>query len=265
MSQIIQPTFFLSHGGGPWPWLRKEMPYLDGLHDSLVKTAQNLLARPKAILVVSGHWEEDEFTIMSSPRPPMIYDYGGFPEHTYQIQYPASGAPQLAKQVRDLLSKARISSRFSSQRGFDHGVYSLLYPMFPNADVPIIQVSMKRNYSPIEHFNLGVALSSLRREGVLILGSGNIFHNLKVMGSSQIQSEQFDRWIADVVTGQNLNLRNSTILDWETAPYARHCHPREDHLVPLFFAMGAGSDEHGSLVYRESLIGRVAISCYKFG
>ncbi len=261
----IQPTYFLSHGGGPWPWLRKEMPFLDGLHQSLKDVVQSLPEKPKAIVIVSGHWDEDEFTIMSNPKPPMVYDYYGFPEHTYGIKYPAPGSPELASKIKTVLSKNSISSSLNLERGYDHGVYSLLYPMYPDADIPVVQISMKSDFNPSEQFRLGVALSFLRREGVLIIGSGNLFHNLREMQRSQMQSEQFDSWIRKVILSKDLEFRNKEILNWESAPFARYCHPREDHLVPLFVALGAAHQELGSLVFGESLMGRVSVSSFRFG
>lgn len=260
-----QPTFFLSHGGGPWPWLRKEMPFLDGLHQSLKDVVKSLSEKPKAIVIVSGHWEEDEFTIMSNLQPPMVYDYYGFPDHTYKIKYSAPGSPELAQKIKALLNENNISSGLNSERGFDHGVYSLLYPMYPEADIPIVQISMKSNFNPSEHFRLGRALASLRQEGVLIIGSGNLFHNLREMQRSKVQSEQFDSWIRSVVLSQDLEFRNTEILNWENAPFARYCHPREDHLVPLFVALGAAYKEQGSLVFGEPLMSVVSVSSFRFG
>lgn len=260
-----QPTFFLSHGGGPWPWLRKEMPFLDGLHQSLKDVVMSLAEKPRAIVIVSGHWEEDEFTIMSNPQPPMIYDYYGFPEHTYKIKYAAPGSPKLALRIKAVLGENSISTSLNPERGFDHGVYSLLYPMYPDADIPVVQVSMKNDFNPTEHFRLGMALSSLRREGVLIIGSGNLFHNLREMQRSRIQSELFDSWIRKVVLSQDLKFRNEEILNWESAPFARYCHPREDHLVPLFVALGAAHQDFGTLIFGEPLMGRVSVSSFRFG
>ncbi len=265
MKTIIQPTFFLSHGGGPWPWLRNEMSFMDGLHQSLLKVVKSLPEKPKAILIISGHWEEENFKIMSSAKPSMIYDYFGFPDFTYKISYPAPGHPHMAEKIQGLLKENNIASELDPNRGFDHGVYSLLYPMFPEADIPIVQVSMKKTFDSLEHFNLGKALKSLRSEGVLIIGSGNIFHNLRAMRNSKKESAEFDTWIRNVVTDSDLEKRNKNILNWESAPFARFCQPVEDHLVPLFFAMGAASEDKGQLIYGEPLMNIVSVSSYRFG
>lgn len=264
MSKIAQPTFFLSHGGGPWPWLIKDMPFMNGLHGALVKVAKSLSELPQAIVIVSGHWEENKVEIMSSEQPGMIYDYSGFPEHTYKIKYSAPGNPQLAQRIKDLFEVNGIKSNLNNERGYDHGVYSLLYPMFPNADIPIVQVSLRSDFDPKSHVEMGKALKPLREEGVLIIGSGNLFHNMSTMQNCKKESYEFDQWMREVLLSKDINYRTSELIEWEKAPYARFCQPREDHLAPLFVTVGAAGDDLGELVYGEPLFGRVSVSSFKF-
>src|SRR5512139_3286837 len=167
------PTYFLSHGGGPWPYLNGPFrEHYRQLEASLKETARELGGKPRAILVVSGHWEAAEFTVMANPHPGMIYDYSGFPEHTYAVQYSAPGSPELAGRVQGLLAAAGIAARLDETRGFDHGCFAPLAVMYPDADVPVVQLSLKAGYDPQAHLAAGRSLAPLRDEGVLILGSG---------------------------------------------------------------------------------------------
>lgn len=266
---ITLPTYFISHGGGPWPWLQDQQ--LGRAHLHLAASLQALPIEigitPKVILVVSAHWEESEFTVMSSAAPPMIYDYYGFPEHTYQIQYPAPGAPQLAIQVRELLAQAGFPTRSDSSRGFDHGVFAPLYAAYPAANVPILQLSMRSDYDPAAHLAVGRALAPLRNQGVLIIGSGLSYHNLSQMGAqARTPSHQFDEWLTNVVCRSTSDNRNQGLIDWSQAPSARLAHPTADHLVPLFVAAGAAEAEVGERVYHEdAFFGGVAVSSFRFG
>src|SRR5215213_6202147 len=177
------PTFFISHGGGPWPWLDGHFRrQFDRLEASLVEMVASLPAKPRAILMISGHWEEDRFTVMSGERPGMVYDYSGFPKHTYEIRYAAPGSPAVANRVRDLLEVAGLPVALDAERGYDHGTFAPLAVMYPEAEVPVVQLSLKQGYSPREHLALGRALETLREERVLIVGSGLSFHNLRAFG-----------------------------------------------------------------------------------
>ena len=262
------PTYFISHGGGPWPWMKDQTNgAYDRLEASLQQMPRDLGSTPRAVLVISGHWEESDFTVMATARPPMIYDYSGFPEHTYRIQYAAPGSPQTAERVRQLIAAAGLPVRVDSERGFDHGTYSPLAVIYPRADVPILQLSLKRGYDAKEHLALGQALKPLRDEGVLIIGSGLSYHNLRQFGPSAKQaSSAFDQWLDQTLVKVDPDERSARLIAWEAAPSARSAHPREDHLLPLMVAVGAADGDPGTRVYHEdAFMGGVAVSSYRFG
>ncbi|MBN21407.1 MAG: dioxygenase [Bdellovibrionaceae bacterium] len=264
-SKKKQPVFFLSHGGGPWPWLKKEMPYFEKLEQFLIEIPKTLPEVPKAIIVISGHWEEKEFTVMGNPNPPMVYDYFGFPEFTYHIDYPSSGDPDLALKIKKLLNEMGMVAEIDHERGYDHGVYSILYPMYPSANVPVIQISLKSSFDPEEHIQMGKSIASLREEGVLILGSGNSYHNMKMPLDGIEHSNVFDQWLQNSLTIQDEEERKSKIIHWENAPFARKVQPREDHFMPLMVALGAGLSDSTSVVYEDRLLGKFAVSGFRFG
>lgn len=260
------PTFFLSHGGGPWP-------YMDGdyrrahakLEASLQALPATLPEKPKAILMISAHWEEAAFTVTTSPAPGMLYDYGGFPAHTYEVVYPAPGDPVLAERVVQLIEAAGLPAARNAQRGYDHGAFCTLVPMYPDADVPVVQLSLKRGLSPADHLALGRALAPLRDEGVLILGSGFSFHNLRQYGVvGREPSAAFDAWLQTAVP--NAEGRDEQLMAWALAPAARIAHPREEHLLPLMVAAGAAEGDTGSCNYHETeFMGGVTASSFRFG
>ncbi len=262
------PTYFISHGGGPWPWLKAETAGVyDRLEASLRAMAGELGERPRAILAVSGHWEEREFTVMSGEAPPMVYDYSGFPPHTYSIKYPAPGSPEVARRVVELLEQGGVPARTDDARGFDHGVFAPLYVAYPEADVPVVQLSILKNYDPGAHLAAGRALAPLRDEGVLIVGSGLSYHNLRQFGPGAAgASKEFDGWLTEAVCARTAEERNDRLRAWAGAPSARSAHPREDHLVPLFVAAGAAERERAVRVYHEdAFFGGISVSSYRFG
>lgn len=264
----LLPTYFISHGGGPWPAMKNEMPGVyDRLEASLQAMPREIGAAPKAILMVTGHWEEDDFTVQSGASPGMIYDYSGFPEHTYQLRYPAPGSPELAGRVRDLLAAASLKSRSDAARGFDHGTFVPLMVAYPNADVPVVQLSIRRDYDPAAHLEAGRALAPLREEGVLIIGSGLSYHNLRQFGpAARIPSHEFDAWLFATLCESTPAERARRLAHWEQAPSARKAHPREDHLLPLMVATGAAGDEPATRVYHEDdFFDGIAVSSYRFG
>ena len=267
MSSTRLPTYFISHGGGPWPYMEDRRRALHILEDSLKDIPRQIGVVPKAVLVISGHWEAPQFSVMASPHPPMVYDYYGFPEHTYHVKYSAPGSPEVAARVRDLIVAAGMKAQLDPEQGFDHGTFTPLVVMYPEADVPVVQLSLKAGYDPAEHLALGRALAPLRDEGVLIVGSGLSYHNLRQFGPGARQvSKMFDDWLQKTLVGSEPRERVKRLLDWEHAPAARQAHPQEDHLVPLMVAVGAAEDEQAAVVYHEeNLFGGVTASSFRFG
>lgn len=261
------PTYFISHGGGPWPYMPEMTPVMAKLKASLEGIVQELGQRPKAVLVITGHWEEREFAVSSSPSPSMIYDYGGFPAHTYQVKYGAPGSPELAQRVQSLLQAAGIPARLDPDRGFDHGTFAPLAVMYPQAEMPVVQLSLRVDFDPAIHLAVGRAIAPLRDEGVLIVGSGLSYHNLRAFGpQGREASHLFDGWLQEVLTRNAPDERTHQLIRWSEAPAARQAHPREDHLLPLMVAVGAAAAEAGECVYHEDdFFGALAVSNFRFG
>jgi aromatic ring-opening dioxygenase catalytic subunit (LigB family) len=262
-----QPAIFLPHGGGPcffMDWPAGGNPWA-GLGEFLRNLPATLPERPRAILVVSGHWEEPSFAVNTGSNPPLLYDYYGFPEHTYRLSYPAPGAPQLARRVRALLGEAGLQSQEDAARGYDHGVFVPLLLVDPEAAIPVLQVSLQRSLDPALHMAAGKALAPLRDEGVLIVGSGMSYHNMRGFGPGfEKASETFDAWLTGAVTGDDLQRRETALAHWQQAPHARTCHPREEHLLPLMVVAGAGGSDPGRKIF-EGRIPHVTVSAFRFG
>lgn len=261
------PTYFVSHGGGPWPYMKEQLGgKFDKLEASIVDMRRQLGERPRAVLVVSGHWEAPEFTVSASARPPMVYDYSGFPEHTYHVTYAAPGSPELAARTQAMLEAGGLSCRSDAERGFDHGTFSMLQPLYPEADVPVVQLSLKAGYDPVTHIRAGQLLAPLRDEGVLILGSGLSYHNLRQWNPSATEpSRQFDAWLQQTLVRSRGAERLARLAAWTTAPSARAAHPREDHLLPLMVAVGAAEEDAGVCVYHEEdFMGAICVSSFRF-
>lgn len=262
------PTYFLSHGGGPWPWMKDRQGVLyDKLEASIVDIRRQLGERPRAVLMISGHWEGPQFTVSASPRPPMLYDYYGFPAHTYQVQYPAPGSPELAGRVQAMLEAGGLNCQSDEARGFDHGTFTVMAPLYPEADVPVVQLSLRQDFNPATHIACGALLAPLREEGVLIIGSGLSYHNLRRMDpSGALPSHQFDGWLQDALVKASPPARRDLLTDWSGAPSARFAHPREEHLLPLMVAVGAAQDDAGACVYHEDdFYGCLSVSSFRFG
>jgi aromatic ring-opening dioxygenase catalytic subunit (LigB family) len=267
VSSSRMPVVFLPHGGGPWPFVdlrigsKAEQAELATYLRSVARVPS---APPKAVLVVSAHWEEELPTVMTSAHPPMLYDYYGFPPESYEITWPAPGEPALAKRVRDLLRRAGIESAESNERGFDHGTFVPLKLAYPDADVPTVQLSLKRGLDPQEHLALGRALAPLRDEGVFIVGSGMTFHNLRAFGpQSSVAAEEFDGWLRETAS-LDAGERDRRLSDWTSAPSARQAHPREEHLLPLMVVAGAAGADRGKLAYNGKIL-ELRLSAYHFG
>jgi aromatic ring-opening dioxygenase catalytic subunit (LigB family) len=237
-----------------------------GLAEFLKKLPDTLPFQPNAILIISGHWEETEFTVMDGETPGMIYDYGGFPESTYQVHYRAPGSPSVAHQVVTLAAKAGITIKTDSNRGFDHGTFVPLSVAYPGAQIPVVQFSMNKSYSPEAHYQLGKALAPLRNEGILIIGSGSSFHNLRIFGpGARLPSQAFDEWLTETMSSESTERKNR-LLRWAEAPSARLAHPREDHLIPLMVIAGAAEMELATRPYHETeFFGGITMSSFRLG
>jgi len=266
------PTLYIPHGGGPCffmdvpPGLPPHMwdkmaAYLRGLADSLGM-------RPSAVLVISGHWETAPPTVNTGLHPPLLFDYYGFPPHTYQLTYPAPGSPELAARVKTLLEGAGMDCAEDSQRGLDHGVFVPFKLIYPQADMPMVQMSLNRNLDAAAHLEIGRALAPLRDENVLIVGSGMSYHNLRDFYSDDPRAvaaaEQFDEWLADAVTEPDSRARQNKLTAWSGAPGARACHPRPEHFIPLMVAAGAADDDVAKRVFHDRLLGK-PVSGFQFG
>jgi len=260
------PVIFVSHGGGPWPWGEGMREQFAVTEREFARLPSLLPGKPRAVLVISGHWEESEFTLATSAHPSTIYDYSGFPPHTYELKYPAPGAPDLATHVAHLLRAAEIATHVDPSRGFDHGVFVPLYLMYPHADVPILMLSMKSGYDPAEHLRLGEALAPLREEGVLIFGSGLTYHNMRGFGRSEstATAAAFESFLNEAIAAPDAARRNAMLENWAGAPSARLAHPREDHLVPLFVVAGAAGEDVGRRVFADYAM-NVTMASYVFG
>lgn len=260
------PTLFIPHGAGPcffMEWSRGPADQWDRMAAWLKGLVGRLPERPKAILVVSGHWEEEAFTVGSSDHPPLIFDYYGFPEHTYRLVFDAPGAPELARRVKALIADAGLPAREDPLRGYDHGVFVPLKLVTPDGDIPVVQLSLQRDLDPDMHLALGRALAPLRDEGVLILGSGMSWHNMRGFTPAFTdKSEAFDAWLAEALADPEG--REEALRHWEAGPYAREAHPREEHLAPLFVAAGAAEGEPGRVAFRDKVMD-VVVSGFQFG
>jgi aromatic ring-opening dioxygenase catalytic subunit (LigB family) len=262
------PVVFLPHGGGPWPFVDLGMPQdeLDSLAEYLRSAARVPKEAPRALLVISAHWEERVPTVTTSAAPPMLYDYYGFPEESYRVQWPAPGEPALAANIQKLLADAGIESAADPKRGYDHGTFVPLKLMYPEARTPTVQLSLKAGLDPSEHLAIGRALSSLRDQGVFIVGSGMTFHNMQAFrgrGGAQAQAQAFDTWLQATGTAPEAE-RTRALTAWTEAPSARYAHPREEHLLPLMVVAGAAGSDVGSVPYRGKLFG-LPFSAYHFG
>lgn len=233
---------YLSHGGGPLPLLH------DPAHAEMVELLQGLaedLITPQAIVVFSAHWEEEQPTITAHANPDLLYDYYGFPEESYAIQYPAPGNPALAREVLGLLQNHGFSPRLEDNRGFDHGLFIPLKLLYPLANIPCIQISLKTGLAAADHIEIGRALQGLATKDILFVGSGFSFHNMREFfrpptRESIAANQAFDVWLQETCMTKSLTEeeREQRLRQWSQAPSARFCHPREEHLLPLHICYG---------------------------
>jgi len=212
---------------------------------SCLKEIAETIARPSAIIVVSAHWEAPSVTVTSGERPRLIYDYSGFPQESYKIEYPCPGDPTLSRSIAKQLEQEGIDVTSDSARGFDHGLFVPLKIMYPEADIPCVQLSLMSSLDPLAHIELGRALQELGDQSLLLIGSGFSFHNMKAFftretDDSRSANRTFERWLIDTCSDQNISedVRSQRLVDWEAAPFARYCHPREEHLLPLHVCYG---------------------------
>lgn len=260
---LRQPTFFIPHGGGPCFFMDDPRGVWTGMEDFLRTLPDRLPERPSAILVVSGHWETDGFALTGAETPSLIYDYNGFPPHTYELRFDAPGAPALALEAATLLKDAGLTARVDPDRGLDHGVFVPLKVAYPDADVPVVEMSVDRALDPALHLAAGRALAPLRDKGVLIIASGMSFHNMRGYGDSRFTapSQAFDQWLTEAVQSDD-DARSTALMHWNEAPSGRLSHPREEHLLPLMVAAGA-SQAPGKRVYSETVM-QTVVSGFEF-
>ncbi|MBA3464664.1 MAG: dioxygenase [Deltaproteobacteria bacterium] len=261
------PVAYLPHGGGPWPWVDlgfDKQGDLD-LRAYLESVSALPATPPKALLVISAHWEQAVPTVMTAARPPMLYDYYGFPPESYEIQWPAPGAPAVASRVQELLRVAGIASAADPQRGFDHGTFVPLKLVYPDATIPTVQLSLVAGLDPAEHIAIGRALAPLRDEGVFIVGSGMSYHNMRGFRDPKARpiSEEFDAWLRAAATAPAAQ-REKMLASWASAPSARAAHPREEHLLPLMVIAGAAGEDAGVVAYNGKYAG-LRLSAYHYG
>ena len=245
------------------------MPILgDPSHKAMVDFMLQLpsqLRKPDAILVISAHWEESVATLLGAQNPAMFYDYYGFPAEAYEITYPAPGSPELANRIAGLLIKNNIPARIDPQRGYDHGLFIPLKLMYPQADIPSLQLSLLRGLNPTAHMNLGKALRGLMQENILVIGSGFSFHNLRSfswqgIGAPDPANDAFQNWLIEVCTGPITQPeREQRLIEWEKAPSARYCHPREEHLLPLHVCLGM-ADKPAKLIFNDQILGKRGVA-----
>ena len=262
-----QPSIFLPHGGGPCFFMDWTWGPADTWHATerfLAGLAATFPASPRALLVISGHWEEPTFTVSTAAHPELIFDYSGFPPHTYKLTWPAPGDPELARHVQALLENAGLPAAESSSRGYDHGVFVPLKVAFPQAQIPVVTLSLAASLDPALHIATGRALAPLRDEGVLIVGSGMSFHNLRAYmhPETRDRARVFNRWLTEAVE-QPEPIRSAQLTNWRSAPNAAFAHPREEHLIPLMVAAGAGGEAPGTRIFSDEPMG-AAISAFRF-
>lgn len=255
------PALFVSHGSPDL--LLHSSPALNFL-----KQLGTQLSRPKAILVISAHWLTRVPTVSTAPQVTSIHDFGGFPNELYQMNYSAPGAPELAEQTTKLLAQAGFETEIHPNRGLDHGAWEPLMLMYPEANTPVTQLSIQPHFGTSYHLQLGRALAPLRQEGVLILASGTTTHNLRAFGQYAFDAvppewvQQFDRWLAEVIAHNNTD----ALLDYrKQAPYTTQNHPSEEHLLPLFVALGAGGETAtGTQLHTSFTYGVFSMAAYAF-
>ncbi|GJQ63882.1 MAG: dioxygenase [Melioribacteraceae bacterium] len=253
---------YFSHGGGPLPVLG------DPGHSKMnefMERLPKLIDRPEAIIVFSAHWEEERISIINSERPALYLDYYGFPDEAYKIKYEVHGNPKLAEKVFGVLQNEGIDARFESERGIDHGVFIPLKMMYPEADIPVVQISLLSGLDPLQHIKLGELLRGLLAEqNILIIGSGFSFHNMREFFNDSDdfdeRNQSFQNWLGELVTGDSeYKEMREKLINWKDAPSAKYCHPREEHLIPLHVCVGAAG-RAGEIIFDDLILGKRALA-----
>lgn len=263
MNSARMPALYLPHGGGPSFFMAGERKLRYQQTEDFLRSVHGLLpATPTAILIVTAHWETAVPSFTGGAHPGLIYDYYGFPPETYALQYAAPGQPALAQQAAQLLHQAGFAATVDADYGWDHGVFIPLKVIFPEANVPVVSMSLQASLDPTLHCALGTALQSLRDEGVLIVGAGMSYHNLQDFAGSAPASFAFHDWLDNVLCG-NRDARTRSLALWSQAPGGRASHPREEHLLPLMVASGAGSDVPARRLWRGS-VGPSCLAAWAF-
>ena len=255
---VVAPVLYLPHGGGPMPLLG------DASHADLVRFLKVLperFAKPRGVVLVSAHWEASLPTVYLDAAPQLLFDYYGFPPDTYEYHYPAPGDPELAETIQGLLAVHGIANSGIEGRGFDHGMFVPMMLLWPDADIPCVQLSLVKGLDPERHLQLGEALQDLRRKNIAIIGSGMSFHNLQALFTGEhaqyrSASDDFNTWLlATMHDESDSERRRQALCEWEQAPWARFCHPREEHLLPLHVCAGAAGCAPAEVIYNAPLMG----------
>jgi 4,5-DOPA dioxygenase extradiol len=262
MAPSLAPVLYLPHGGGPLPLLR------DPNHHRLTQFISGLgqkLATPAAILVISAHWETVQPALTAADNPALLFDYSGFPAQSYQLSYPAPGAPQLATKIAEKLQQAGFNSQLNISRGWDHGVFVPLLMLRPQADIPVLQLSLLKGLDPATHIALGEAISFLRAQNVLIIGSGMSFHNMQAFFRQDLLSDnqvyEFNQYLIDSLSAAlDYDEQANRLTAWLDAPHARLMHPREEHLLPLHVCFGAAKGGAAQLLFNDKVLHKTVLA-----
>lgn len=259
MDTILRaPVLYLPHGGGPMPLMD------DPAHRGLIAFLRQLpatYARPDAIVIISAHWEATYPSVYAGEQHGMLFDYYGFPPETYHFNYPAPGSPEVARLISDALREAGLPCAAETQRGFDHGVFVPMLLLYPEAEIPVLQLSLLKGLDAAAHLRMGKALSGLRDQNILFVGSGMSFHNLQaIFAGEQPQlraaSDQFHQWLLNTVSDPvtTAQQKENALAQWDKAPYAQFCHPRAEHLMPLHVCAGIGNNAPAQVLFDEVLM-----------
>jgi len=273
-----QPAIFLSHGGGPCFFMEARDGPLAAVDKNSSSAAffrgfakKFLKTPPKSILVVSAHWLTSSYEVTSGKKTSLFYDYYGFPAETYELEYPAPGDPKLSERVMELVKAQKWQIAGNAKRGLDHGVFLPLKLIYPDADIPVVQLSMLSNLDPKDHVELGKALAPLRDEGVLIVCSGQATHNMRALMSSGskpgTKEVKFTNWLSETLR-KSESERNELLIDFrKSAPEADNAHPRgaHEHLLPLHVAAGAAGSDEGKTVWNHIAGEHFALHTFLFG